>query len=58
MAVISFDFSSTEHQPAVGGEGRHQMQGLLASLAIVAAPRGLAVDRHQIELVRPALRDP
>src|SRR6516164_10019337 len=34
------------------------MQGLLAGLSIMAATRGLAVDRHQIELVRPAFCDP
>jgi hypothetical protein len=34
------------------------MQGLLAALAIVAAARGLAVDRHEIEFVQPAFRDP
>jgi hypothetical protein len=34
------------------------MQGLLTGLAIVAAARGLAIDRHEMELVGPALRDP
>jgi hypothetical protein len=48
----------TQHQPASGGKGGHQMQGLLAGLAIVAAARGLAVDRHQLGLVRPAFGDP
>ena len=47
-----------QHQPAVGGEGRDQMQGLLPALAVVAAPRGLAVDRHQVGLVRPAFGHP
>ena len=32
-----------QHQPAVGGEGQHQMQGLVAGLSIVAVARGLAV---------------
>jgi hypothetical protein len=35
-----------EHQPAVGREGRHQMQRLVAGAAIVGAARSLAVDRH------------
>jgi hypothetical protein len=34
------------------------MQSLLAGLSIVAAARGLAVDRNEIELVRPAFCDP
>ena len=34
------------------------MQGLLPALTVVAAPRGLAVDRHQIGLVRPAFGHP
>jgi hypothetical protein len=47
-----------QHEPAAGGEGRHQMQGLLAGLAIVAAARGLAVDGNERGLVRPAFGDP
>jgi hypothetical protein len=35
-----------EHQLAVGGEGRHQIQRLVAGATIVGAARGLAVARH------------
>ena len=35
----------TKHQPAVGREGRHQMQRLVAGPPMGAA-RSLAVDRH------------
>ena len=48
----------SQYQSAGGGEGRDQMQGLVASLAVMAAARGFAIDRHQLELVRPALCDP
>ena len=34
------------------------MQGLLPPLAVVAAPRGLAVDGHKVGLGRPALGHP
>ena len=34
------------------------MQSLLAGLTIVTAARGFAVDRHEFELVWPALCDP
>jgi hypothetical protein len=47
-----------QHEPAGGGERRYQMQGLLAALSIVAAPRSLAVDGHERGLVRPAFSDP
>ena len=48
----------TKHQPAVGREGRHQMQRLVAGPPIVGAARSLAVDCHEVELVGPACRDP
>src|SRR6204780_5145770 len=47
-----------KHKPAVGREGRHQVERIVAGSAIVSAPRGLAVDCHEIELVGPACRDP
>lgn len=34
------------------------MQGLVAGPSIMAAARGFAIDRHEIELVRPAFGDP
>ena len=36
------------------GEGRHKMQRRLSRAAVVAAARGLAIDRNQVEPIRPA----
>ena len=62
MAVISFDFSSVASCPStsrlVVAKAETRWKGLVAGLAVMAAARGFAIDRHQLELVRPALCDP
>src|SRR5215468_7914419 len=45
-------------KPAGRGEGRYQMQSPLTVLSIMAAARGLAVDRNEVRLVRPAFGNP
>ena len=47
-----------QHQPGGGGEGGHEVKRRGALAPVVAAARGLAVDRHQTGLVRPALPHP
>ena len=47
-----------ENQLGVGGEGREEMQRPLVGVAIMAAPRGFAVNGHEIGAPRPSLRHP
>ena len=47
-----------QHQAGGGGEGGDEVQRPGARAAVVAAPRGLAVDRHEAGLVGPALPHP
>ena len=47
-----------QHQPGGGGEGRDEVERCRAGAPIVAAARGLAVDRHEAGLVGPALPHP
>jgi len=62
MAVISFDFSKTASWPITSplsvAKADTRCRGLRVGLSIVAAARGLAVNRHKAELVRPASCDP
>src|ERR1700692_4657439 len=61
-AVISFDFSSTASWPSTSrllvAKADTRCSALWPVLRFVATARGLAVDRHEVELVRPAFRDP
>ena len=47
-----------EDEPSVGGESRNQVQGRLPGLAVMTAPRRLAVDRDLVGALRPAGRHP
>ena len=47
-----------QHQAGGGGEGGDEMERPGAGTPVVAAARGLAVDRHEAGLLRPAFPDP
>jgi hypothetical protein len=48
LAALVGDRLLAEHEPAGGGEGGDQMQGARVGLAVMTAPRGLAVDGDEI----------
>ena len=62
MAASSFALSATascaEHQAGGGGEGGDEVERPCARAAVMAAARGLAVDRHQTGLLRPGFPHP
>ena len=47
-----------QHQAGGGGEGGDEVERPCARAAVMAAARGLAVDRHQIGLLRPGFPHP